>query len=202
MSQPSSDHTPTPKATPTPAPTAASPVDPNRYVPPANRMEVWSGTVVRWLTARGISLMGSRVLVVRGRKSGDLRRTPVNLMELDGERYLVAPRGNTEWVRNVRAAGGAELHRASGWRRSSWSRCPSTSGCRCCGSTSPSGAGRSAGSSRACRRSRATPRSRRSPPGCRSSGSPPPPDRGARPGRVPERLPGRPPGHRTRGRCG
>ena len=107
MTQPSSDRTP--KATPTSRPTAASPVDPNRYVPPANRMEVCSGSVVRGLTARGISLMGSRVLVVRGRKSGDLRRTPVNLMELDGERYLVAPRGNTQWVRNVRAAGGGEL---------------------------------------------------------------------------------------------
>jgi deazaflavin-dependent oxidoreductase (nitroreductase family) len=73
-------------------------------------MEVWSGNVVRWLTAHGISLLGSRVLVVRGRKSGEPRRTPVNLMELDGERYLVAPRGNTQWVRNVRAAGGGELH--------------------------------------------------------------------------------------------
>ena len=65
---------------------------------------------MRWLTARGISLMGSRVLVVRGRTTGELRSTPVNLMELDGERYLVAPRGNTQWVRNVRAAGGGELH--------------------------------------------------------------------------------------------
>ncbi len=110
MTQPSSDRTPTSKPTPTPAPTAAAPVDPNRYIPPANRMEVWSGNVVRWLTAHGISLLGSRVLVVRGRKSGELRSTPVNLMELDGERYLVAPRGNTQWVRNVRAAGGGELH--------------------------------------------------------------------------------------------
>ena len=108
MTQPSSDHTP--DSTPTPRPTAGAPVDQNRYVPPANRMEVWSGAVVRWLTARGISLMGSRVLVVPGRTSGELRRTPVNLMELDGERYLVAPRGNTQWVRNVRAAGGGELH--------------------------------------------------------------------------------------------
>ncbi|MBD3784135.1 MAG: nitroreductase family deazaflavin-dependent oxidoreductase [Micrococcales bacterium] len=64
---------------------------------------------VRWLTAHGISLMGSRVLTVRGRRSGMPRSTPVNLMPLDGERYLVAPRGNTEWVRNARAAGEAEL---------------------------------------------------------------------------------------------
>jgi deazaflavin-dependent oxidoreductase (nitroreductase family) len=50
------------------------------------------------------------VLVVRGRTSGEPRSNPVNLLELDGERYLVAPRGNTQWVRNARAAGGGELH--------------------------------------------------------------------------------------------
>ena len=72
-------------------------------------MDAWSAAVVRWLTAHGISLFGSRVLVVRGRKSGEPRSTPVNLLELDGERYLVAPRGNTQWVRNARAAGVAEL---------------------------------------------------------------------------------------------
>ena len=86
------------------------PVDPTRYVKPSTRMEAWSADVVRWLTARGISLYGSRVLVVRGRTSGELRSTPVNLLELDGERYLVAPRGNTQWVRNARAAGEGELH--------------------------------------------------------------------------------------------
>jgi deazaflavin-dependent oxidoreductase (nitroreductase family) len=51
----------------------------------------------------GVSVMGSRVLEVRGRRSGELRRTPVNLLELDGERYLVAPRGDTQWARNLRA---------------------------------------------------------------------------------------------------
>jgi deazaflavin-dependent oxidoreductase (nitroreductase family) len=90
--------------------TPNTPVDPTRYVAPGGRMDTWSAAVVRWLTARGISLYGSRVLVVRGRKSGEPRSNPVNLLELDGERYLVAPRGNTQWVRNVRAAGRAELH--------------------------------------------------------------------------------------------
>jgi deazaflavin-dependent oxidoreductase (nitroreductase family) len=64
---------------------------------------------VAGLTAMGISLMGSRVLEVKGRKSGEWRTTPVNLLEVDGRRYLVAPRGNTQWVRNVRAAGGGRL---------------------------------------------------------------------------------------------
>jgi deazaflavin-dependent oxidoreductase (nitroreductase family) len=90
--------------------TPNTPVDPTRYVAPGGRMDTWSAAVVRWLTARGISLYGSRVLVVRGRKSGEPRSNPVNLLELDGERYLVAPRGNTQWVRNARAAAGvAEL---------------------------------------------------------------------------------------------
>ena len=85
-------------------------MDPTRYIPPAGRMDAWSAAVVRWLTAHGISLYGSRVLVVRGRTTGEPRSNPVNLLELDGERYLVAPRGNTQWVRNARAAGGGELH--------------------------------------------------------------------------------------------
>jgi deazaflavin-dependent oxidoreductase (nitroreductase family) len=59
----------------------------------------------------GISLAGSRRLVVRGRSSGEPRSTPVNPLELDGATYLVAPRGNTQWVRNLRAARGeGELH--------------------------------------------------------------------------------------------
>jgi deazaflavin-dependent oxidoreductase (nitroreductase family) len=51
----------------------------------------------------GISIWGSRILEVRGRKSGAPRRTPVNLLEVDDRQYLVAPRGEAQWVRNVRA---------------------------------------------------------------------------------------------------
>jgi len=58
------------------------------------------------LTRLGISVRGTRVLEARGRKSGLPRRTPVNLLDLDGHQYLVSPRGETEWVRNVRADGG------------------------------------------------------------------------------------------------
>ncbi|MEU7723567.1 nitroreductase family deazaflavin-dependent oxidoreductase [Streptomyces tibetensis] len=65
---------------------------------------------VAWLTRRGISVWGSRVLAVRGRKSGQWRTTPVNLLTLDGKQYLVAPRGHVQWTHNMRAAGGGELH--------------------------------------------------------------------------------------------
>jgi deazaflavin-dependent oxidoreductase (nitroreductase family) len=61
------------------------------------------------LMGLGLSVWGSRVLEVRGRSSGEPRRTPVNLLSLDGARYLVAPRGETQWVRNLRAAGEGRL---------------------------------------------------------------------------------------------
>ncbi len=57
----------------------------------------------------GLSMWGSRVLRVRGRKTGEWRTTPVNLLTHEGRRYLVAPRGETQWVRNLRAAGRGEL---------------------------------------------------------------------------------------------
>jgi deazaflavin-dependent oxidoreductase (nitroreductase family) len=65
--------------------------------------------LVAGLTRLGASVMGSRVLEVRGRSSGRPRRTPVNLLEFEGERYLLAPRGDAQWVRNLRAAGEGRL---------------------------------------------------------------------------------------------
>jgi deazaflavin-dependent oxidoreductase (nitroreductase family) len=60
--------------------------------------------VVAALTRLGLSVLGSRVLEVRGRRSGEWRRTPVNLLSYEGQRYLVAPRGETQWVRNLRVS--------------------------------------------------------------------------------------------------
>jgi deazaflavin-dependent oxidoreductase (nitroreductase family) len=74
-----------------------------RYVKPGKSTNVFNETVA-WLTRHGVSVYGSRVLTVRGRTSGEPRSNPVNLLPLDGERYLVAPRGETQWVRNLRAA--------------------------------------------------------------------------------------------------
>jgi deazaflavin-dependent oxidoreductase (nitroreductase family) len=61
------------------------------------------------LTGSGVSVLGSRVLEVKGRSSGQLRRTPVNLLDFEGESYLVAPRGETQWARNLRASGEGRL---------------------------------------------------------------------------------------------
>jgi deazaflavin-dependent oxidoreductase (nitroreductase family) len=65
--------------------------------------------LVAFLTRQGMSVMGSRILAVKGRTSGQWRTTPVNLLSYEGRRYLVAPRGETQWVRNLRAVGTGEL---------------------------------------------------------------------------------------------
>ena len=76
----------------------------NRLVAAANRL--------------GIPMAGSETLAVRGRSSGEWRTNPVNPFELDGRTYLFSPRGNTQWVRNLRAAGGeGELRKGRKVRR-------------------------------------------------------------------------------------
>jgi deazaflavin-dependent oxidoreductase (nitroreductase family) len=79
-----------------------------RYIRATRSTAVFNG-IVAWLTRIGVSIYGSRVLAVRGRKSGEWRTVPVNLLTHGGVRYLVAPRGHTQWVRNLRVAGDGEL---------------------------------------------------------------------------------------------
>lgn len=81
----------------------------DRYLAPTGWADRLANPVAGLLTRRGVSLAGSRELRVVGRTSGEVRTTIVNLLELDGQRYLVAPRGHTQWVRNLRAAGSGEL---------------------------------------------------------------------------------------------
>lgn len=81
----------------------------SHYKPPDPFTRYLLNPLVAALTRLGIGVAGSRVLEVRGRKSGQWRSTPVNLLRLEGEEYLVAPRGHTQWVRNIRASGGGRL---------------------------------------------------------------------------------------------
>lgn len=70
---------------------------------------VFNRAVAR-LTRLGVSIWGSRILEVPGRRTGEPRRTPVNLLTFEDRQYLVSPRGHTQWVRNVRANdGGLDL---------------------------------------------------------------------------------------------
>jgi deazaflavin-dependent oxidoreductase (nitroreductase family) len=68
-----------------------------------------SNRIVAGLTRIGLSVYGSRVLEVEGRKSGEWRQTPVNLLRHEGADYLVAPRGHTQWVKNMRVSGGGRM---------------------------------------------------------------------------------------------
>jgi deazaflavin-dependent oxidoreductase (nitroreductase family) len=85
-----------------------------RYEEP-NRVARAGNAVIRWLAELGISIAGTRALRVRGRKSGKSRAVVINLLTVDGVDYLVSPRGNTQWARNVRAAGVVEV--GPRWRR-------------------------------------------------------------------------------------
>jgi deazaflavin-dependent oxidoreductase (nitroreductase family) len=80
-----------------------------RYVRPGWFTGHVFNPIVALLTRAGVSVWGSRELRVRGRKTGEWRTTPVNLLTYEGNRYLVAPRGVTQWVRNLRATGEGEL---------------------------------------------------------------------------------------------
>ena len=80
-----------------------------RYVQPGWFTQHVFNPTVALLTRAGISVWGSRELRVRGRTSGEWRSNPVNLLTVEGTRYLVAPRGHTQWVRNLRVAGTGEL---------------------------------------------------------------------------------------------
>jgi deazaflavin-dependent oxidoreductase (nitroreductase family) len=61
------------------------------------------------LAIAGVSVLGTHLLAVRGRTSGRTRIVVVNVLRHRGRRYLVSPRGTTQWVRNLRTAGSAEL---------------------------------------------------------------------------------------------
>jgi hypothetical protein len=81
---------------------------PTRYEEP-NRAARTANAAIRWLAEMGISIAGTRALRVRGRKTGKQRGVVINLLTIDGVDYLVSPRGNTQWARNVRAAGVVEM---------------------------------------------------------------------------------------------
>ena len=81
----------------------------DRYVQPGWFTRNVFNPLIALPTRLGLSVWGSRVLEVRGRTSGEWRSTPVNLLNVGDTRYLVAPRGVTQWVRNLRVSGAGRL---------------------------------------------------------------------------------------------
>lgn len=81
----------------------------DRYVEPGGFTRRVFNPLVARLVRSGVSMNGARELQVRGRASGEWRSTPVNPLEFDGGTFLVAPRGHTQWVRNLRVAGDGRL---------------------------------------------------------------------------------------------
>jgi deazaflavin-dependent oxidoreductase (nitroreductase family) len=75
--------------------------------------ELFFGRVLGFLVGIGICPSYNYLLEVRGRKSGEIHSTPVNLLEVNGRQFLVAPRGRTQWVRNAEAAGEVTLKKRS-----------------------------------------------------------------------------------------
>jgi deazaflavin-dependent oxidoreductase (nitroreductase family) len=84
---------------------------PTRYLEPDWATRRIMNPIVTVLVKAGLNLRGARELQVRGRATGEWRTTPVNPLPLDGRTYLVAPRGETQWVKNLRAAGSGRLRR-------------------------------------------------------------------------------------------
>jgi len=69
------------------------------------------------LIGLGLGFSYNYLLQVRGRKSGKLYSTPIDLLEMNGKKFLVAPRGRTQWVRNAEAAGEVTLKKGSSRQR-------------------------------------------------------------------------------------
>ncbi|WP_405637101.1 nitroreductase family deazaflavin-dependent oxidoreductase [Streptomyces sp. NBC_00056] len=79
------------------------------YYLKGSRLNVRLNGVIGWLARHGVSLMGSAELSVRGRKSGQMQRIPVNPHTYEDAQYIVSARGHSQWVRNMRVAEAGEL---------------------------------------------------------------------------------------------
>lgn len=88
---------------------SSSQPQPQPYYLQGSPLAIRFNSIVGWLARHGVSLLGSAELSVKGRKSGRMQRIPVNPYEHGGTQYLVSARGHSQWVRNMRAAGGGEL---------------------------------------------------------------------------------------------
>jgi len=85
------------------------------YRKPTRLTQMMNGAL-GWLASLGLTPSHMITLEVKGRRSGETRSTVMNIVEYEGENYVVSPRGEAEWVRNVRAAAGEAIIRRRGRR--------------------------------------------------------------------------------------
>ena len=78
---------------------------------PPSRFEHWFNALVAVLAKLGITFTDGYRLLVTGRKSGKTYAVAVTVPTINNKKYLVAPRGETQWVRNARAAGQVALEK-------------------------------------------------------------------------------------------
>ncbi|MGP9022257.1 nitroreductase family deazaflavin-dependent oxidoreductase [Streptomyces sp. BR1] len=88
---------------------SSQPMPSQPYYLKGSSFTVRMNSAIGWLARHGLSLAGTAELSVRGRKSGKMQRVPVNPHTYEGAQYLISARGHSQWVRNMRAAGGGEL---------------------------------------------------------------------------------------------
>jgi len=84
---------------------------------PPTAVERIFNRVYGFLVGMGVGFSYNYLLQVKGRKSGKTYSTPIDLLELAGKRFLVAPRGRTQWVRNAESAGEVMLKKGSARQR-------------------------------------------------------------------------------------
>jgi deazaflavin-dependent oxidoreductase (nitroreductase family) len=89
---------------------------PQQFRAPSSTERIFN-RVYGFLLGLGFGFSYNYLLQVRGRKSGKAYSTPVDLLEIEGKRFLVAPRGRTQWVRNAEAAGEITLKKGRERRR-------------------------------------------------------------------------------------
>ena len=82
------------------------------FRPPSAGERVFN-RIFGFLVGLGLGFSYNYLLQVPGRKSGKIYSTPIDLLELGGKRFLVAPRGHTQWVRNAEAAGEVTLKKGT-----------------------------------------------------------------------------------------
>src|SRR5690242_15373895 len=91
---------------------ATNPQPSNDFLAPSGA-ERFFNRAFGFLIGKGVGPSYAYLLQVKGRKSGKVYSTPVNLLEMDGKQFLVAPRGRTQWVRNAEASGEITLKKGS-----------------------------------------------------------------------------------------